>query len=244
MDFDIAVQRVVFADDEFEEVVNHLESTPLDKLELWDAHLPAETDEADVVAAMETLEAAGIDVVGYGVIDLGSPVDVAPAAATADTLGADYLTMNFDPEAEDIASKLVEAAERHELDVAVHNYSTVHHEPESVFSSIAEVRSFLNEHPHPRLGACVDSGHFLVMDEDPESAIRELGDRILSVHLKDTSETAEEDAPGRGVLDLPSLVALLEDAASLPNPLVIEYELPPEATRDALLDAYDRLDSL
>lgn len=244
MDYDIGVQSVVFGSDDFDAVVGQLESTPLNKLELWDAHLPVETDETELEAATKTLEAAGLDVVGYGVIDVGAPSDVAPAAATANALGADYLTVNFDPDAEDVADALIEAAERYDLDVAVHNYSTVHHEPDDVFSSIAEVQSFLADHPHPRLGACVDSGHFLVMDEDPEAAIRELGERVLSVHLKDTSEAAEEDAPGRGVLDVASLVALLEDATSLPNPLVIEYELPPETRRDALLDAYERLDSL
>lgn len=244
MDHDIGVQSVVFADHSFEELVAELETTPLDKLELWDAHLAADVDDATLDAANETLADAGIDVVGYGVIDVESPADVDPAAATADALGADYLTVNFDPGASEVATALVEAADRHALDVAIHNYSTVHHDTADVFSSIEEVRAFLDEHQHPRLGACVDSGHFLVMDEDPAEAITALGDRVVAVHLKDTSDAAEEDVPGRGVLDLETLVDLLDAETDLSNPLIIEYELPPESAREGLLDAYDRLSAI
>jgi len=72
-----------------------------------------------------------------------------------------------------------------------------------VFSSIADVRDVLDRYDHPRLGVCMDTGHFLVEDVAPDDVIAEVGDRINSVHLKDTSEAEVEDLPGAGQLDLP-----------------------------------------
>jgi len=64
--------------------------------------------------------------------------------------------------------------------------------------------------------------------------IAEVGDRINSVHLKDTSEAEVEDLPGAGQLDLPSIVGLLDDHADVDAPLVIEYELPEGRVIEAL----------
>jgi len=79
----------------------------------------------------------------------------------------------------------------------------------------------------------MDTGHFLVEDVAPDDVIAEVGDRINSVHLKDTSEAEVEDLPGPGARP-PSIVGLLDDHADVDAPLVIEYELPEGRVIEAL----------
>ncbi|MFC7196039.1 sugar phosphate isomerase/epimerase family protein [Halosimplex aquaticum] len=158
----------------------------------------------------------------------------------ADRLGAEYVTVNYPPAADAITEELVDLADEFGLDVGIHNYSSVHHDDLSrVFSTIDDARSVLDRYDHDRLGLCVDTGHFLVEDVTPADVVRDLGDRINSCHLKDTSEAEIEDVPGAGQLDVASFVGLLDDHAHLDAPLVVEYELPQDRAPDALREAVD-----
>ncbi|MDS0299766.1 sugar phosphate isomerase/epimerase [Halogeometricum sp. S1BR25-6] len=237
-EYAVGVQTVVFQHRTLDELLSDLAETGIDTVDLWDGHLSVDDDEATVAAAEDALESAGVSVCGYGVVDVEDPESVRDHVAFADRLGASYLAVNYPPDRDDVTEALVEAAEEFGVDVAIHNYSSVHHDDLStVFSSIDDVRAVLDRYDDPRLGVCVDTGHFLVEDVDPESVIRELGDRIVAVHLKDTTEAEIEDVPGAGRLDLPSLVALLDEHADLTAPLVIEYELPEDRAVAALREA-------
>ena len=237
-EYAVGVQTLVFQHRTLEGLLSDLAETGIDTVDLWDGHLSADDDEETVAAAEEALAAAGVSVCGYGVVDVAEPESVRDHVAFADRLGASYLAVNYPPDRDDVTEALVEAAEAFGVDVAVHNYSSVHHDDLStVFSSIDDVRAVLDRYDDPRLGVCLDTGHFLVEDVAPEDAVRELGDRIVAVHLKDTSDDEREDLPGAGRLDLPSLVGLLDDHAHLTAPLVIEYELPADRAVEALREA-------
>ncbi|SFR52145.1 sugar phosphate isomerase/epimerase family protein [Halogeometricum limi] len=234
----LGVQSVVFRHRTLPELVSDLEDTGFDTLELWSRHLSPDDDEATVAAAERAFEAAGVSVCGYGVVDVAEPEEARRHVAFADRLGASYVSVNYPPTRDDVTDALVAAAEAFGVDVAVHNYSSVHHDDLSaVFSSLADVRDVLDAHDHPRLGVCVDTGHFLVEDVAPESVIREFGDDIVAVHLKDTSDAELEDLPGAGRLDLSRLLGLFEEHADAAVPLVVEYELPEDRAVDALREA-------
>jgi len=234
-DYNVGVQSVVFQDYSLADLLDELGETGIRHLELWDHHLSADDDEETISDAAAAIADAGIDVCGYGVVDLADVGQARPHVAFADRLGADYVTVNYPPDRDHVTEELIDLAEEYEIDVGIHNYSSVHHDDLSqVFSSIADVRDVLDRYDHPRLGVCMDTGHFLVEDLAPDDVIAEVGDRINSVHLKDTSEAEVEDLPGAGQLDLPSIVGLLDDHADVDAPLVIEYELPEGRVIEAL----------
>ena len=237
-DYDIGVQSVVFRDFSLVDLLAELDETDVTHLELWGHHLAPDHDDGTVAAGLDALDAADVTVCGYGVVDLESPDEAREHAAFADRLGADYLTVNYPPAADAITEELIDLAEEFGLDVGIHNYSSVHHDDLSrVFSTIDDVRGVLDRYDHERLGLCIDTGHFLVEDVRPDDVVRDLGDRINSCHLKDTSDAEIEDVPGAGQLDVASFVALLDDHADLTAPLVIEYELPQDRATDALREA-------
>ncbi|RKD98148.1 sugar phosphate isomerase/epimerase family protein [Halopiger aswanensis] len=240
--FDPGVQSVVFGDDSIEIALERLASSPADlsTLELWTDHRPPTDDADDLATLRRNLEVAGVDVRGYGVVDLDDTGEAREYVAFAARLGADYVTVNYPPGRDDITEELLALADEFELDVAIHNYSEIHHDDLSqVFSSIDDVREVLERYDDPRLGVCVDTGHFLAASVDPAAVIPAFGDRIVAVHLKDTSDAELEDLPGAGVLELERIVGLLAEHVDRerPLPLLIEYELPAERAVGALADA-------
>jgi len=242
--YDIGVQSVVFQDFALVELLEELDGTAVTHLELWGQHLSPDLDDATVAVSLDALDNADVSVCGYGVVDLESPDEARDHFAFADRFGARYVTVNYPPAADEITDELVALADEYDLDVGIHNYSSVHHDDRSqVFSTIDDVRSVLDRYDHEQLGLCVDTGHFLVEDIMPAEVVREFGDRINSCHLKDTSEAEVEDVPGAGQLDVASFVDLLDDNADLDAPLVIEYELPQDRAADSLRDATDTVQS-
>ena len=233
----IGVQSSVFRDRPLDDALAELDRAGIGGIELGGWHA-APDDEAATAAAERAVEDAGVTVLGYGVVDVADPDEARRYAAFADRLGADYLIVNYPPARDDVTDALIAAAEEFDLSVAIHNYSSVHHDDLStVFSTIDDARGVLERYDHPRLGLCLDTGHFLVEGGDPAAVVREFGDRIVAVHLKDTSDEEIEDLPGAGRLDLPGVVGLLADRTHPDVPLVIEYELPPERATDALAEA-------
>lgn len=180
--------------------------------------------------------------IGYGVVNPDGVGRAADHAAFAAELGADYVTVNYPPDRDDVIDELTDLAERYDIDVAVHNYSSVHHDNRSqVFSSIADVREVLDRTPHHRFGLCVDTGHFLVENESPTDVLSDLGDRVTAVHLKDVSDANPEDVPGAGQIDLSSLLDLFGTHVGDNVPLVIEYELLLDRRLDALDEARENV---
>lgn len=231
----IGVQSVVFGDRSLSDVLDALGDADVDAMELWEGHLSPHDHGATVAASVAALNANPIDICGYGVVEFGAAEEVEDHVAFADRLGADYLTVNYPPMADDVTAALLDAAEEFGVDVAIHNFSSIHHDDTAdVFSSIAEVRDVLDRNPHDRLGAAVDTGHFLAQDVDPAEAIEALGDRIVTVHLKDTSAAAVEDVPGAGELELATVLDLLDEHAAPVVPLIVEYELDPAEAVDDL----------
>ena len=87
---------------------------------------------------------------------------------------------------------------------------------------------------HPKIGACVDTGHYLRSDEDPVEVIERLGKRVFGVHLKDV-KTIEKDGKrqklytilGQGDLDTVGVLRVLKKL-NYQNCLSLEYEENPQ----------------
>ena len=107
-----------------------------------------------------------------------------------------------------------------------------------------QVRQIIDAVGSPALRVNLDSGNFLITDEDPLSAARDLADLIAMVHLKDMKPAAENEpghvfitpagkrltgaALGDGLVDLPAVVAFLCEIGYA-GWLSLEYEGSDEA---------------
>lgn len=77
--------------------------------------------------------------------------------------------------------------------------------------------------PDPRLGLCVDTGHFHSAHVDTTALIRRFAPRIFAVHLKDHLGTRSVGI-GRGEIDLPAEIAALREV-SYQGDLTVELEV-------------------
>ena len=142
------------------------------------------------------LAAADITPTAFGPIRLAAGQESnRPLFDRASSLGITNLSCIPDVTALDDLEAL---ADEYEIRLAIHNNAS------GAFDSIAEVRQALNGRG-PHVGACLDIGNALRRAENPATAVRTLGSRLIGIHLKDVSaRTADSDVIvlGAGFLDV------------------------------------------
>lgn len=219
--YDIGVQSFTYREFDVPEICDELSNTDISAIELCDVHIQPDAAAEAVEHVRDSLAGAGLEVCGYGVVSFEDDDEgqIRTTFELVDRLGGDYCSLEFPPDDLEIRETLLSIASEFDLDLAIHN-----HGPDATYSTVDEVASVLDETDDPRLGACVDTGHFLRSGEEPNDVIPRLGDRVLALHLKDFVDEETEAVPGTGRLDLPELLDLLDAETSFEQPLVIEYE--------------------
>lgn len=195
--------------------------------ESYPAHVPVTTDAATAAARKRQLEAAGVTLMGYGVVHLGK--DEAANRKYFDfarAMGLKYLSASPEPGSFDLLDKLVE---EYGVAVGIHN-----HGPGDRFEKIATIEEAIKDH-HPKIGCCVDTGHFLRSREDPVHAVEVFGKRVYGVHLKDVKDAKTFTVLGRGDLRTVDLLKALANH-HYDYCLAIEYEENPENPFDDIKD--------
>jgi len=187
--------------------------------EAYPAHFPVTPGSQEVQFRRREIEASGVTISGYGVVSLGK--DAAANRRTfefAKALGLDYLSADPDPAALDSIDKLIE---KFGVAVGIHNHGPGHH-----YAKIETLAKTIKDH-NPKLGVCIDTGHFLRSKEDPVDAVEAFGKRVYGVHLKDVKDAVKFTILGQGDLrTVDFLKALAKDKYSYL--LAIEYEESPE----------------
>jgi sugar phosphate isomerase/epimerase len=223
--YEIGVQSFTYREFNVPEICSELSDTGVSAIELCDVHVEPDAGTDEIESVRDRLADSGLDVCGYGVVDFDDDDEehIRSAFELVDRLGGDYCSLEFPPDDEGIRDRLLSVAGEFDLDLAIHN-----HGPDATYSTVEEVASVLDAADDPRLGACVDTGHFFRSGEEPADVIPRLGDRVLALHLKDFVDEENEAIPGTGQLDLSELLNLLETETSFDQPLVIEYEADAE----------------
>jgi len=106
--------------------------------------------------------------------------------------------------------------------IAIHN-----HGPGTLYDRLKDVVKAIKDRA-PRIGACVDCGHFIASGEEPVKCIQALGSRVYGVHLKDLAEFGTKSPNvvlGKGHLDVVALFkALRQIKFPRDGALSLEYE--------------------
>ena len=176
-------------------------------------------DPQQIAERKRQLEAAGVTLMGYGVVHLGK--DEAANRKYFDfarAMGLKYLSASPEPGSFDLLDKLVE---EYGVAVGIHN-----HGPGDRFAKIETIEKAIKDH-HPKIGCCVDTGHFLRSREDPVRAVEVFGKRVYGVHLKDVKDAKTFTILGQGDLRTVDLLKALA-RNNYEYCLAIEYEEKPE----------------
>jgi sugar phosphate isomerase/epimerase len=192
-------------------------------LKYWESfsmHFPVTDDAQKIADYKKKLADNGITLMAYGVQRFTKSTDEnRKQFEFAKAMGIRSLSADPEPDAFDNLDKLVE---EYKINIAIHN-----HGPEDKkYGKIDQVLKAIANH-HERIGACVDTGHFIRADEDPVKAIELIGSRVYGVHLKDVKKLPDGKKQftilGKGDLDV---VACLQHLKRLryENCLSLEYE--------------------
>lgn len=159
-------------------------------LKYWESfrnHVPMDTAPEKVEAMKAQLKEHGITLLAFGVEGFNDNEGAARKAFDfAKAMGV--MSISADPKKDkatfDLLDKLVA---EYDIAIAIHN-----HGPKASYDKVTDVQTWVKDR-HPKIGACVDTGHYLRSDEDPVEVIEKLGKRVFGVHLKDV-----KNLPGGG----------------------------------------------
>ncbi len=179
----------------------------------------------DLKLVQSKLREAGVELVAYGVVDLGqTKEEKIKVFEFAQRLGIQIIVA--EPAEEDFP-ELETLLRQYNLSLAIHN----HPEP-SRYARPEKVLAILKK-TGERIGVCADPGHWMRGNIKPVEALRLLNGRILDVHLKDRSdfgvgEKVEDVPPGKGKLGLKEFLEELT-RQNYAGFLTLEYENEREA---------------
>ena len=191
-------------------------------LEAFPAHFPMTEDAATIAGYKEKLKAANVRLLAYGVVDFSSDeADARKKLAFGKAMGVEIISAYPKPDALPVLDKLVD---EYGINIAIHN----HGPGDDLYDTQDKLLKALQGR-NPRIGSCLDTGHYLRSNINPAQVAREVGTRLFDVHLKNvkegpngTKEFTEIGVPG-GLLDTVLLFRrLVEDKYH--GPLMLEYE--------------------
>ena len=188
-------------------------------ISLKDMHLPMNSSPAERREAHKKVEAAGLILMGGGVIYIKNNEDeIRDIFEYAKDAGMPTIICSPDPEALDGVEK---AAKQYDLRIAIHN----HGPGDKRYPSPLDVLRLVKDRD-ARMGLCIDVGHTVRLGEEPVSVIEKCASRLNDFHMKDvTAATANGKAieVGKGVIDIPAVLkALIRVKYS--HHVALEYE--------------------
>jgi inosose dehydratase len=194
----------------------------LDRICLKSMHLPLDSKPAEIAASAEKVKQAGLILYGAGVISLKNEPEIVQAFEYAKAAGMQLINVAPTPE---VLPLIDEHVKKYEIIVAIHNHGPGDRyfpTPQSVYDAVKSL-----DH---RIGLCIDIGHTVRIGADLLGSIRNYGDRLFDLHIKDVTAATPQGhgtPVGRGIIDFPGLVrALIE--VKFKGVASFEYEEQPD----------------
>lgn len=217
--FRVGVQSYTYRKLPLENAFTELKSLGLNAFEIYPGHHSRFHENADPAAMKAMLEAAGIVCPAFGVVTFNGDAERAERFFRfARIMGIELLSADPTPESFPILNRLVQ---EYDVRIGIHN-----HGPKARYNTIEDVCRAIQPWDY-RIGACVDTGHFLRSDEGPAEAILKLGNRVHGIHLKDFTKDDRDSVAGTARLNVLKVLQALREVG-FSGPFMLEYEADPE----------------
>ena len=217
--FQMGIQSYSLRGYGLDDALKHTRALGLRFWESYRGHFAVTTVPKDWKQYQETLKRAGVRMVAFGVEPFTENKDENRRRFEfAKAMGIETLSADPTPESLDHLDRLVE---EYDVSIAIHN-----HGPGARYDSIEDTSRVLANH-HEKIGACVDTGHYLRSREDPLKALHTFGKRVYGVHLKDVKQLKGKESQftilGEGDLDVDGCLRYLYDV-KYAYCMALEYE--------------------
>ena len=191
---------------------------------LKDMHLPMKTTAAERTAVREKVQAAGITLMGGGVIYFNNDEkQIRDSFLYVKEAGMPVMVCCPAPEALDTVERL---ARESDVLVAIHN----HGPGDQRYPSPLDVLELVRKRDR-RMGICMDLGHTVRLGQEPVQVMHKCAERLYDFHIKDVTQADAKGGPvpvGRGVIDIPAVLRALV-GMRFPYHVALEYEAEGDA---------------
>ena len=188
---------------------------------LKSVHLPFELSPEQLAAARREIEAAGLVIVGGGVITFDEDTDpgVEKYFAYAKAAGMPLIAIHTEPK---LLPRIERFAKQYDIKVAIHNHGPEDKHFPSPYDALKHIRNM-----DRRVGLCIDIGHTVRTGTDVVRAIADAGPRLLDMHakdLRDLTAKASQCIVGQGAIPVAAIFEQLE-TIGYPGYVNLEYEI-------------------
>jgi inosose dehydratase len=199
---------------------------------LKDFHLAMKSTREERQEAHRKIEAAGLVLMGGGVIYMKEPDEVTPAFEYAKDAGMPTIVASPDPSLLDLVEK---TAQQYDIRVAIHN----HGPGDPLYPSALDVLRLIKDRDD-HLGICIDVGHTVRLGEDPIAVVRQCASRLYDFHIKDITAATDKGgtaAVGQGVIDIVALLKTLIEI-KFSGHVALEYEANADAPMPGMMESF------
>lgn len=228
--FTVGIQSYTFRNFNLEQALTRIKDLGVRYAEFFRGHIPTNSNDDQIKAAKDLCAKYEVAPIAFGVEGF-SKDDAANRRIFefGKKLGIRYLSADPSPDAFDSLDKLVA---EFDIAIAIHPHGPVGNALHRWYS--AEVIQQAVRNHHRLIGTCLDTGHLIRSARpphnrklDPAQQIRLMGPRNFGLHLKDHDNERDVDVVyGRGVLDVPGILAALREV-KFTGYISIEYEANP-----------------
>jgi sugar phosphate isomerase/epimerase len=187
-------------------------------------HLPYDASPAEIALARQQLAAAGLELVGGGMITFETDTDdgVRKYFDYAKAAGMPLMVSTCKAATLPRIEKFVK---QYDIKVAIHNHGPEDPDFPSPYDVLKAVKGM-----DPRIGACIDWGHTTRTGTDVVRAIADAGPRLLDMHAKDLRDLKVAESQcivGEGKMPVAEIFRQLEKM-KYHGYVNLEYEIEPD----------------
>ena len=184
-------------------------------------HLPYDASSAEIAEARREIAAAGLEIVGGGLITFETDTDdgVRKYFDYAKAAGMPVIVGTCKS---GVLPRVEKFAKRYDIKVAIHNHGPEDENFPSPYDVLKAAKGM-----DPRIGLCIDLGHTVRTGTDVVRAVTDAGPRLLDMHAKDLRDLKAVEGQcivGEGKMPIVEIFRQLE-AMRYPGYVNLEYEI-------------------
>lgn len=190
-------------------------------INLKSVHLPYEASPQEIAGARQEVQAAGLAIVGGGMITFETDTDegVRKYFDYAKVAGMPVIVCTCRPT---VLPRLEKFAKQYDIKIAIHNHGPEDPNFPSPYDALKAVKGM-----DPRMGLCIDMGHTVREGADVVRAVADAGPRLLDMHAKDLRDLKVMESQcivGEGKMPIAEIFRQLE-AMRYTGYVNLEYEI-------------------
>ena len=193
-------------------------------INLKSVHLPYEGTPVEIAAARREVEAAGLRIVGGGMITFDADTDegVRKYFDYAKAAGMPVIVGTSKP---GVLPRIEKFVKQYDIKLAIHNHGPEDENFPSPYDVLKAVKGM-----DRRMGLCMDIGHTVRTGTDPVRAAADAGPRLLDMHAKDLRDLSDKESQcivGEGKIPIAELFRQLQ-GMQYSGYVNLEYEIEPD----------------